>query len=328
MPFSIDKTSKIAAYKQLCRQIEEQIRTGVLQPGDKLPTERLLEEETGLSRGTIKTAYRELQKTGRIVTIQGSGSFVAKYSREESRKAAREIFQNALEQLRAMGLPPLEGGQIFSQVLEDFLHEDAQVKVAWIDCCEECLSSVRRQLHNLKGLLLRTIVLSDFRRDPGLTEGADCVVTTSKHFDEVAFAIPSQLDRLEKVMLDLDLNSVIEIVKIPASRRVALWSGSQTFLDIMEEVLENFDNLERFQTFVGEMCLPEMKRGLRSTDVLLVPPAYSSADYPQASALIEAFRENGGRIIPFDYQLNKGSLVHFEDRVLELYQKKNAAIRG
>lgn len=325
MAFFIDKTSKIAAYRQLCTQIEEQIRSGALQPGDRLPTERMLEEETGLSRGTIKTAYRELQKTGRIVTVQGSGSFVAQYNREEARKVARETFRQALEQLRSMGIMPPESNQIFSQVLEEFLHEEARVRVAWIDCCEECLSSVRRQLQKMKGISLQMMVLPEFRQDPGQVEGADCIVTTSKHYDEVAFSIPSQVDRLEKVMLDLKLDSVIEIVKIPSDSRVSLWSGSQIFLDIMEEVLTNFDNLEQIKTFVGEENLPEMERGLRTTDVLMVPPAYSAEDYPQASALISAYQEGGGRVIPFDYQLNKGSLIHFEDRVLELYQEKNRA---
>ena len=122
MNLSIDKSCKTAAYKQLSEQIEEQILSGTLKPGDKLPTERMLEEETGLSRGTIKTAFRELQKSGKIITIQGSGSFVAKYNREESRRVARETFQRAIEQMRALGITPPECGQIFSQVLEEFLH--------------------------------------------------------------------------------------------------------------------------------------------------------------------------------------------------------------
>lgn len=324
MNLSIDKSCKTAAYKQLSEQIEKQILSGTLKPGDKLPTERMLEEETGLSRGTIKTAFRELQKSGKIITIQGSGSFVAKYNREESRRVARETFQRAIEQMRSLGITPPECGQIFSQVLEEFLHDNAKVRVGWIDCCEECLSSIRLQLKNMRGIVLDTMVLQDFRRNPRqVEENADLIVTTSKHYDEVAFSVPARVDHLEKVMLDLKLDSVIEIVKIPSNCHVSLWSGSQTFLDIMLEVLENFDNLEQIKTYVGENNLAEMAKGLHDTDVLMVPPAYSPSDYPDASALIAEYRSNGGRIIPFDYQLNKGSMVHFEDRVLEIYHAKN-----
>lgn len=324
MNLSINKSAKTAAYLQLAEQIEAQILSGELKPGDRLPTERILEKETGLSRGTIKAAFHELQKSGRVTTIQGSGSFVTQINREESRSTARATFRQAILQLKALGITPPESSQIFSQVLEEFLHENAKVRVGWIDCCEECLSSIRLQLKNNHGILLDTMVLSDFKRNPRpIEENSDLIITTSKHYDEVAFAIPGKLDRLEKVMLDLKLESVIEIVKIPSDCHVSLWSGSQTFLDIMREVLANFDNLEQIKTFVGEENLSELKQGLTHTDVLMVPPAYSSSDYPQASALIEGYRAGGGRIIPFDYQLNKGSLVYFEDRVLEIYEEKN-----
>lgn len=45
-------------------------------PGSAIPSERTLSEQLGVSRGTIRTAIDDLVREGRMVRIQGSGTYV------------------------------------------------------------------------------------------------------------------------------------------------------------------------------------------------------------------------------------------------------------
>ena len=63
-------------YGQILDGIRDQIRTGILQPGDKLPSVRELAAELTINPNTIQRAYRELENMGLIATVAGKGCFV------------------------------------------------------------------------------------------------------------------------------------------------------------------------------------------------------------------------------------------------------------
>ena len=64
------------AYLQLYRQIREDIVNGILPHGSRLPSKRLLAEETGVSVITVQHAYNILADEGYVETRQRSGVFV------------------------------------------------------------------------------------------------------------------------------------------------------------------------------------------------------------------------------------------------------------
>lgn len=63
-------------YAQLAEAIGDLIAQGLLHEGTRLPTERALAQETGVSRGTVVAAYAELADRGLVVRRQGSGTSV------------------------------------------------------------------------------------------------------------------------------------------------------------------------------------------------------------------------------------------------------------
>ena len=75
MTFELNGSKPI--YKQLIDEILAKIRSGELRPGEKLPTERSLAQQLYVSRGTIKKAYKELERQGYIYTSAGLGTFVS-----------------------------------------------------------------------------------------------------------------------------------------------------------------------------------------------------------------------------------------------------------
>ena len=63
-------------YTQIVDGFREQISTGVLQSGDKLPSVRELAAELTINPNTIQRAYRELEAACWIATVPGKGCFV------------------------------------------------------------------------------------------------------------------------------------------------------------------------------------------------------------------------------------------------------------
>jgi len=64
------------SYEHIVRQIHEAIRSGQLQRGAKLPTERELSETFGVSRSVVREAVKVLAAQGIVESRQGSGTFV------------------------------------------------------------------------------------------------------------------------------------------------------------------------------------------------------------------------------------------------------------
>lgn len=60
----------------VAEQVLDAIRSGALGPGDRLPSERDLAEQTGVSRPSVREALSALQLIGAIETRHGQGTFV------------------------------------------------------------------------------------------------------------------------------------------------------------------------------------------------------------------------------------------------------------
>jgi GntR family transcriptional repressor for pyruvate dehydrogenase complex len=58
-------------------QIRELIHTGILKPGDRLPSEKSIEQKMQIPRGPINKALRRLETYGILKTIPQSGTYVA-----------------------------------------------------------------------------------------------------------------------------------------------------------------------------------------------------------------------------------------------------------
>ena len=69
------KTSPL--YIQIQEYLAAKIDSGELLPGDKIPSERELSEQLGVSRMTVRQALTTLVLEGRLKRVQGAGTFVA-----------------------------------------------------------------------------------------------------------------------------------------------------------------------------------------------------------------------------------------------------------
>ncbi len=74
MKFEPIKTNKV--YEEVIEQIKTMIYNGELRRGDKLPSERVLKEELGVSRASIREAFSALEMIGLIESRPGEGTYI------------------------------------------------------------------------------------------------------------------------------------------------------------------------------------------------------------------------------------------------------------
>ena len=93
-------------YTQIIDGFKEQISTGVLMPGEKLPSVRELAAELPINPNTIQRAYRALEVDGWIATVPGKGCFVCSSddTRDRERQRWYHAFDDATLALLALGV--------------------------------------------------------------------------------------------------------------------------------------------------------------------------------------------------------------------------------
>jgi GntR family transcriptional regulator len=86
-------------YVQLAASLRSDILSGVLKPGDSLPSEPELAESWGLSRTSVRHAIRELREWGLVRAEQGRGTFV-RSARQRVRRDHSQRYQWEKDRVR------------------------------------------------------------------------------------------------------------------------------------------------------------------------------------------------------------------------------------
>ena len=91
----VDMNNPTPPYEQVRREIIEQVRTGELKPGDKLPAIRVLAGDLGLAAGTVARAYKLLEESQIVLTRRGAGTAVAPGAATAARNLASTLQREA-----------------------------------------------------------------------------------------------------------------------------------------------------------------------------------------------------------------------------------------
>ncbi|MFB0632350.1 GntR family transcriptional regulator [Streptomyces sp. AB3(2024)] len=86
----------VPRYLQIAEDIIQQVRAGVLKPGDQVPSEAEMAERYGVSGGTVRKAMLEIRASGLVDTRHGKGSYVR--DRPPVRHRSSDRFRRSLRQ--------------------------------------------------------------------------------------------------------------------------------------------------------------------------------------------------------------------------------------
>ena len=104
----IDSMSRQPVFEQIVDQVEQMILSGLMRPGEQLPSVRSLSLELSINPNTIQKAYAELDGRGIIYTLPGRGGFVSQNAPEllaEARRSRLGTVRELARELALAGVP-------------------------------------------------------------------------------------------------------------------------------------------------------------------------------------------------------------------------------
>jgi DNA-binding transcriptional regulator YhcF (GntR family) len=325
---NIVRDSDTPVYRQIIESITALIQKGELNPGDKLPAERDLAADLDIARGTIKKAYQELERNRILECTRGRGTFVAReqdvvtVSRKES---AIKTIDRSITELMSLKFSFREISTFFHLRLMELRNESENVHIAAVDCNPEALAVFQKQLSHISYAQMHKYLLDGIIQDPGAEKtlaAYDLIITTTTHYSDVISLVPALKERISQAAVSPSQQTIIDIAKIPASAKVCILCESEKFLQIVKERLKAFQiNMSQV-----ESCLfrenRSLKKILEGKAVLLHPKHYAVIHDRDDAAVIQRCAANGLRVVEFDYMIERGSLIHIEERISSILQER------
>ncbi|MEZ4396294.1 MAG: GntR family transcriptional regulator [Candidatus Krumholzibacteriia bacterium] len=117
----VDPRSGVPVYRQLMDQVKFHVASGLLQPGDELPSTRSLSTELGVNPMTVSKAYSYLEREGVVERRPGRPLVVRAQAAEESEARRLDQLRDALAPTatvaRQLGIAPARALELFSELL-------------------------------------------------------------------------------------------------------------------------------------------------------------------------------------------------------------------
>jgi len=317
----LDRKNGIPYYIQLKDQIRKQIIQGAWLTGTKLPTERELAQELGVSRNTVSQAYKELESEGVLSSTQGRGTFVADSShtvhQENRKEKILRIIDVAMEEAVGLGFT-IDDFVSFVHVRgmekKEFL---SKVKVAFVECNPEQLAEAHWNLG--PGVTLIPILLSELkeRRGRERIKGMHLVVTSTGHLQEVKLLLKGMDLPVLGISLQPKLETIVRVAKLLTGRDVALICESMLFA-------------EKVRSALAEAGLyPLLNNQIQADEERLkaiLPECSAVITVPGQRRNVERFLPDHMELIEFRFEPDAGSLNLLRSTLMELKQQKEPVL--
>jgi GntR family transcriptional regulator len=117
----VDPRSGVPVYRQLMDQVKFHVASGLLGPGDELPSTRALSTELGVNPMTISKAYSFLEREGVVERRPGKPLVVRALAAPESEARRLDQLRDSLAptvtMVRQLGVPADRAVEVFRQLL-------------------------------------------------------------------------------------------------------------------------------------------------------------------------------------------------------------------
>jgi len=119
----VDPHSGVPVYRQLMDQIRFHAASGLLEPGEELPSTRALSAELGINPMTISKAYGLLEREGVIERRPGRPLVVSAVEGDRARRRKldrlRETLAPTVTMARQLGIDPADALRTFADMLRE-----------------------------------------------------------------------------------------------------------------------------------------------------------------------------------------------------------------
>ncbi len=119
----VDPNSGVPVYRQLMDQIKFHISSGILKPGDELPSTRTLSTELGVNPMTISKAYGYLEKEDVLERRRGRPLMVKALNPDETEDLKMnqlgESLKPSVRVVRQLGISRSDAVDQFDQMIKE-----------------------------------------------------------------------------------------------------------------------------------------------------------------------------------------------------------------
>lgn len=299
----------IPIYLQVKDFILEKIKSGEFQPGGKIPTERELSTELGISRNTVSAAYKELLLEDVLEARQGRGTFVKAVSDEvggevggSRRGRLMKIIDDAMAKVLELGFTVDQFAAIASIRAQEKTQAVKALRVAVVDCTAEYIQRFISQIGQVANVHFEPVILSELilgKVQIELLQACDVVVTTFEH-QAVVTSLMGHASKVITVAAVPHLEAVIKLARLSADTKVAIVARTKDFKESLETLLEKAAINHFALVQIQSEDRKEISSLIVDYDVIIV----SEEREVLVSQLVAAHQE----VVTFYYEIDRGSL--------------------
>jgi len=125
--FQIDRMGRKPIYEQVIEQTELMIASGVLKPGDQLPSVRALSQMLSANPNTLQKAYAELERVGITASAPGNGRFIGKDAKALIQERMLDLLADVEHLSAKMHVAGIEKAQVIAAVEKGYAHNPKTV---------------------------------------------------------------------------------------------------------------------------------------------------------------------------------------------------------
>lgn len=317
MNIKISKDNRIPLYIQLKKQIIYLIKNGSLRVGSKMPTERDLAKELGVSRNTISSAYNELEATGVLKSIRGRGTFVAEevlsWKTDEGAHKVNKLIDLALEESLECGIESEDFLDMVINRVREKSEAFNKITAGFVECNNEQAIIFSKEIKRITKVNTIPFTIDDLEvmNEDTIKKLAKCqiVIAPFNHINEVNELIRGWDKEVLGVATGPNLESIVRIVRHPVDTRYAFICLSDEFIFRIQSALDKAgigDLKIKYYSGREERKIQEI---MKYADVIIVTPAR----YNEIHKLNHANKE----LIEFSYIIDRESIKILKSKIVE-----------
>ena len=246
--FKINPDSSIPASKQLFDQLRFAIASRQYPPGHRLPSTRQLAGITGLHRNTISKVYQQLEASGLVESVAGSGIYVKVQGQEgnphlgsplaQQYPVVSQSLQKILDDFLLQGLTLAKVREVLLAEIDWRLRCSARV---WVTVPTEDLEAgelILQELGQSLGVPVQLIPLEELSQVLAVTKSG--TVVTSRYFINQAEMLAAP-HKIRVIPVDIyDYSKELELVKkLPQDSCLGIVSLSAGILGVAEILIQS-----------------------------------------------------------------------------------------
>jgi DNA-binding transcriptional regulator YhcF (GntR family) len=319
--FSLNRKNGIPLYVQIKNQIKKRIQLGYWLPGYKLPTEREFADQLEVSRNTISSAYKELEIEGVLVSQQGKGTFVAGqnplWTQDEKKSRLLKVIDLAIEEASQLtfGLDEFLATALNrAQEKKEFLEV---ARLAFISASHEYCKDFLHELQSQKiRIKVEPMLIEQLKQNKSMIREqlsiVELIITPFFYLSEVKQLLTNLNKPIVGIALNLDMEAVVELARIPEKTKVGLVCSSESYANNFREFLARSD-IEQFSLSITQAVGEDLIAFLDKIEIIAV-----SSDRKED---VKNILKNNKPIIELRYRPDLGSVNIIKSAILELQEK-------